>query len=92
MIDDPFNNLTSNSVYRLDYSGNSFELISLDRINSYHLRYIKVPQPVSLASGHNCPLADHTHREIVRMAVLEALENIESPRYQSSKIELNEIE
>ena len=92
MIDDPFNNLTSNSVYRLDYSGNSFELISLDRINSYHLRYIKVPKEVSLSGGHNCPLADHTHREIVRMAFLEALENIESPRYQSSKIELNEIE
>ena len=92
MIDDPFNNLTSNSVYRLDYSGNSFELISLDRINSYHLRYIKVPKEVSLSGGHNCLLADHTHREIVRMAVLEALENIESPRYQSSKIELNEIE
>jgi len=26
------------------------------------------------------------------MAVLEALENTENPRYQSSKIELNEIE
>jgi hypothetical protein len=26
------------------------------------------------------------------MAVVEALENVEQPRYQSSKIELNEIE
>ena len=92
MIDDPFNNLTPNSVYRLDYSNNTFELISLDRINSYHLRYIKIPSEISFVNNQSCPLADHTHREIVRMAVLEALENIESPRYQSSKIELNEIE
>ena len=92
MIDDPFNTLSPDSVYRLDYSSNKFELVSLQRIGSYHLRYIKVPKGVSLTNNIDCSLADHTHREIVRMAVLEALENIESPRYQSSKIELNEIE
>ncbi len=94
IIDDPFNKPEKHTVYRLDYSNNRFELICGEGsiINKYHLRYIKNPTVVSYLDKVGCNLANHTHREIVRMAVLEALENIESPRYQSSKIELNEIE
>ncbi len=94
IIDDPFNKPGKNTVYRLDYSDDKFELISAEgtSIDKYYLRYIKNPLIVSNADKVHCDLANHTHREIVRMAVLEALENIESPRYQSSKIELNEIE
>jgi len=92
IIDDPFNSPNENSIYRLDYGNNRFELISPKPIVKYYLRYIKNLDSVSLQNSINCELADHTHREIIRMAILEALENIESPRYQSSKIELNEIE
>ena len=108
IMDDPFNKPTNDTVYRLDVgppSGEStvkryVELLTASgtQINEYYIRYIMNPDqiasPNSLASvsGTSCKLAEHTHREIVRMAVLEALENIESPRYQSSKIELNEIE
>ena len=101
IIKDPFNSPNENLVYRLDYGGsisegmitNAVELIASDNvtITTYFLRYLKNPNVVSF-SGESCNLAKHTHREIVRMAVVEALENIESPRYQSSKIELNEIE
>ena len=92
IIDDPFNSPKGDVVYRLDYSRDTFELISESIINKYYLRYLKNPAVVSNIDSVSCDLAEHTHREIVRMAVLEALENTENPRYQSSKIELNEIE
>jgi len=100
IIDDPFNKPHKNTVYRLDYGGDGdtniayVELITANLADStileYHLRYIE--NPPQIGADQDCVLADHTHREIVRMAVVEALEGIESPRYQSSKIELNEIE
>ena len=96
IIDDPFNKPDKDIVYRLDYgSGRGEEDIELicgigKHISSYILRYLK--QPPEITSSQDCILADHTHREIVRMAVVDALETIEQPRYQSSKIELNEIE
>ena len=96
IVDDPFNKPDKNTIYRLDYGGDTVELIAAvgTYINKYYLRYLKNPAVVDGVSTPNvsCDLADHTHREIVRMAVVEALENIEDPRYQSSKIELNEIE
>jgi hypothetical protein len=95
IIDDPFNKPTLKSVYRLDYSGDLHELICESIISEYHLRYIANPPEIAPdidGVAQDCILADHTHREIVKMAVLEALENVEQPRYQSSKLELNEIE
>ena len=69
-----------------------FELICGDgqTVSSYILRYIKTP--TKIAQNSACILATHTHKELVKMAVVDALENVEQPRYQSSKIELNEIE
>ena len=94
IIDDPFNKPHKNTVYRLGFGddGNICELVHGEdqKISLYYLRYLK--EPLQIASGQACILPDHTHREIIRMAVVEALEGIESPRYQSSKIELNEIE
>ena len=70
----------------------------------YRLRYLRNPAvigpaiesttdtPDSSTEAVNCDLADHTHREIVRMAVVDALETIEQPRYESSKIQLDELE
>jgi hypothetical protein len=96
IIDDPFNKPEKNTVYRLGHGSsdslNRFELICGENeyIEKYHLRYIKTPPEIT--QDQDCILPEHTHREIVKMAVLEALENIESPRYQTTKIELNEIE
>ena len=94
IIDDPFNKPHKNTVYRLGFGddGNICELIhgADQSIGTYYLRYLK--EADAIATDADCILPNHTHREIVRMAVVEALEGIESPRYQTSKIELNEIE
>jgi len=96
IVNDPFNTPGKDTVYRLDYGGASnehqVELITGDNqyIVEYHLRYLQSPSEIKEDS--QCILSAHTHREIVRMAVVDALENVEQPRYQSSKIELNEME
>jgi len=40
----------------------------------------------------DCDLPEHTHREIVLLAVKVLTENIESPRYQTESIEINQNE
>ena len=96
IMEDPFNKPNKDTVYRLDFgehnSKGSFELITGDNqvVSSYILTYIK--EPLQISSSRDCELSEHTHREIVRMAVVDALENVEQPRYQTSKIELNELE
>lgn len=96
IIDDPFNKPDLNTVYRVDFNTDQFELLHHPDValTGYNLRYITDPAVVDNISVTtvNCDLAAHTHKEIVRMAVVDALENVEQPRYQSSKIELNEIE
>ena len=103
IINDPFNKPDLNTVYRLGYKGTTtgegggFQQVELIHhpdvtLLEYNIRYIRAAQSVSLSGGQDSDLAKHTHREIVRMAVLDALENVEQPRYQTSKIELNEIE
>lgn len=95
IIADPFNRPNRNNVYRLDHGVDQVELICLsgDVMETYHLRYLKNPAVVNnVGTLVNCDLAAHTHREIIRMAVLDAFQNIEDPRYQTGKGELNDIE
>jgi hypothetical protein len=56
------------------------------------LDYIRTPQEIDLQLNQTSELADHTHQEIVDIAVKNILEAIESPRYQSSSIELSQSE
>ena len=99
IVDDPFNKPTKNTVYRLGLgrlteNEDFVELVHAPGetiANGYYvLRYIK--NPLEIDESQDCMLPNHTHREIIRMAVVDALETVEQPRYQSSKIELNEIE
>jgi hypothetical protein len=46
--------------------------------------YIRIPAEIDLPLGQDCELADHTHQEIVDIAVKNILEAIESPRYQTN--------
>lgn len=102
---DPFNEPDQENIFRLGYEVNNgierFELISPPNttVITYVLRYIRVPRVIQLGSEYqnplpdqDCELSEHTHREIVALAVKNALEEIESPRYQTSKIELKDIE
>ena len=56
------------------------------------LDYIRVPEEIDLQLNQTSELAEHTHQEIVDIAVKNILEAIESPRYQSSSIELSQSE
>lgn len=40
----------------------------------------------------HCDLPEHTHREIVLLTVRILIENIESPRYQTESVEINQSE
>lgn len=65
-----------------------FKLTYLKRARA--IRYgTQYPTPVTDVT---CELPDHTHKEIVQVAVNIALENIESRRIQSQEGQLNKIE
>jgi len=49
--------------------------------------YIRIPESINLDLGQDCELAEHTHQEIVDIAVKNILEAIESPRYQTTSAE-----
>ena len=61
---------------------------STTTLNAYYLRYIKKPVEVSLANNIDCDLSEELHREIIDAAVNLAIENVESPRFQTQGIEL----
>jgi hypothetical protein len=59
-------------------------------ITNFKLTFLKRPRLI--AAGIDCELRDHTHKEIVQIAVLIALENIEAARQQTQAQQLNTIE
>ena len=99
IIRDPFNKPVLddkgyNQLRRLQFESR-IEVIfpSTDLIfHTYILRYIRKPRRISLSSSIDCELADHTHQEIVDMAVSSMLENSESGRYQPNLNELSKLE
>ena len=50
-----------------------------------YMSYIK--PPTALIVGGNCDLEDHTHQEIVDIAVRQAMQTIQDQRYQSQVVE-----
>lgn len=94
---DPFNKPvvddSNKQVRRLQLDGKMEILLPDDvTLSTYILRYIRRPQRISLSSSIDCELADHTHQEIIDMAVSSTLESIESPRYRSYLNELGKLE
>ena len=90
---DPFNTTThkypKNTIQEnfVDiYSDKSFIPIFVE------LTYIRHPKKLDLFNGIGCELPDHTHQEIVEMAVKSILETLESPRYQTQSMENMESE
>jgi hypothetical protein len=76
------------------FSSKGIELITDGQydITSYFLKYLRKPAIVSINTSTDCDLPEHTHREIVLLTVKILIENIESPRYQSTSIELTQNE
>ena len=99
IVSDPFNRPILDEkgkslLRRLEFQS-KFEIIFPHDdyvFDSYILRYIRKPQRISLSLATDCELADHTHQEIVEMAVSSMLENTESGRYQSNLNELSKLE
>lgn len=104
---DPFNKPDTEEIIRLGVANLSgtigtFEIIGDPNtylIKDYFLRYIAQPASVRYGTTYStpttdvdCNLPDPTHKEIISMAVLAALEDIQSARYQSNMIEASKVE
>jgi hypothetical protein len=76
------------------FSSKGIELITDGQydITEYYFKYLRKPTVVSIDTFTDCDLPEHTHREIVLLTVKLLIENIESPRYQTEAIELNQSE
>lgn len=106
-IASPFSRPSLNKVYRLPFgrfnNQEHFELISNSdmTLTTYILRYLKNPAKIDKAQRLTPPglpgtaegdLADEVYREVIRLAVRNALGDIESARTQESMQRLTEIE
>jgi hypothetical protein len=93
VISDPFNKPDKDQVMRLMLDG-KVELLSNGKfqLKEYFCRYLKKPNAIDLENLIDCELAEHTHQEIVEIAVSLTLETIESRRYQTNLNELNKQE
>jgi hypothetical protein len=94
---DPFNKPvmddSNKQLRRLQLDGKMEILLPDDTaLDAYILRYVRRPRRISLSSSVDCELAEHTHQEIIDMAVSSTLESIESPRYRSYLNELGKLE
>ena len=56
-------------------------------IVSSNLIYLRKPEIVSLSLQQNCDLPEHTHNEIVQIAIAKLLEKSESPRFQTKLLD-----
>lgn len=67
---------------------------NVGNLSTASLTYIKEPAVINVDSGSavNCDLPDHTHEEIVDMAVNIVLEVEESKRGQTNELQLSKIE
>lgn len=105
LIRSPFYKPSVNRVYRLGFgvtgTTQRFELVGdgVISLTSYVLRYLRNPVAVRYGTTYaipttdvDCDLKPHTHKELIKMAVSEALGNIQAPNTGLVKQELNEIE
>ena len=81
-LKDPFAKPNNEKVLRLVIAG-KVELISNCTIVDYQLRYLRKPVTMNIGTGVTCELSEHTHNELVDLAVSIALEGIEGKRTNS---------
>jgi hypothetical protein len=95
-LDDPFNAPDADKAL-VTFVGTNVQIYTNGFVpTSFNLTYLRKPLRLQKsATGVNnpvgytnvCELPDHTHREIVALAVRKALESIESPRYTTNRQE-----
>lgn len=93
MLNDPFNT-TKYTTPLYTVRQNNMDLYTSDIfiVEQVKLTYLRIPTDISLPLGVNCELPDHTHREIVDMAISSILEGITDPRYKSHEVEVGKNE
>ena len=92
MAKDPFNK-TKNSSPLATMRGNHIDIYTDETFitDTVKLTYIRQPEVVESPST-DCDLPEHTHEEIVKMAVSSILEGISDPRYKSHQHEVDKME
>jgi hypothetical protein len=97
MVNDPYSehrlHLGTAKPLRM-FTAKGVELIpeSTYTIPYYYMKYLRTPATVVYATGTDCDLPEHTHREIVLLTVRILIENIESQRYNTHTVEINQSE
>lgn len=93
VLGDPFNSTKSSApLYTIQenfvdlYSNLKF--VPVDLV----IKYLRFPHDMNIARGIGSELPQHTHDEIVEMAVKSILEALEQPRYQTQTGEVLESE
>lgn len=93
ILDDPFNS-TKRSTPLYTIQENFVDLYTTQEFipQDVFIKYLRRPALMSYRRGIGSELSEHTHDEIVEMAVKSILAGIESPRYQSQSNEVLESE
>jgi hypothetical protein len=93
LLDDPFNSTKHDAIlYTVQETFVDLYTNTTFIPNYIQLRYIRKPAAMTKSGGVGCELPEHTHHEIVEMAVKSILEGFESPRYQTQSREVLESE
>ena len=93
MMLDPFNITDYRSpVYTIEENFIDIHTDNTFTVPEVILKYIRTPKSMSIKNGIGCELAEHTHPEIVEMAIKSILEGIQDPRYQTQTLENLESE
>lgn len=93
LLDDPFNT-TKDGGPLYTVQENSIDVYCRENFVASNaiIRYLRRPQRMDKSLFVGCELPEHTHAEIVEMAVKSILEGFESPRYQTQTGEVLESE
>ncbi len=93
MLDDPFNATKSSSpLYTMQENFVDLYATAEFLPQDIFIKYLRRPALMSYIRGIGSELPEHTHDEVVEMAVKSILEAFESPRYQSQSGEVLESE
>ena len=93
LLDDPFNT-TKHTSPLTTIRGEYIDIYTsgIFIIDKVKITYIRKPKEISLSLGVGCELPEHTHQEIVDMAVSSILEGISDPRFKTHQTEVGKNE
>lgn len=93
MMLDPFNITDYRSpIYTIEENFIDIHTDNTFVVPEVIIKYIRTPKAMSIKSGIGCELSEHTHPEIVEMAIKSILEGVQDPRYQTQTLENLESE